>query len=387
MSRQGRNTHHEAGLYKMQEFPATELAAPLGLYPAHRDSFDYAHTLKLKERLVEVCTRCAIRFGLPDQTRNELGDAIGLPKNPVLRYPHPEIPMDARWEALGSALRFPSPGDFPLVNLHVSNAQQLQAIKDALPSLLEDIDLQIRPRHEPPRQPLLHPIARAVGDKLIDKQNAVKAYGDKDTSPEGYNRAIARNMHRQMRIYMAVGAEWTLVSSLESLALLSCATSPCTSKRPGNHSARRTGAEPPLHSERRNLSGEEPQKAPPHLPGLEWMWVRHEGKNLPPAWGGPQKGGWGRWEPRLPDMFTQNQSLLGLRAVDLEEVKEWSAEAPAQTRRLIKHLLEPVRQFEQGRRSTRQTGDYSEVVECYLRSELIERQDQVIDAYIKGLRL
>lgn len=386
MPRQDRNTPHEVGLYKMQEYPATELAAALGFYPAHRDSFDYAHTLKLKDRLAEVCTRCAIRFGLPDQTRNALGDALGLPKNPVLRYPHPEIPMDPRWEALGSALRFPSPGDFPLVHLHVSNARQLQEIKNALPSLLEDLDLRNRPRHESLHQPLFHPIARKVGDKLIGKQHAVKSYGDNDTSPEGYNREIARNMHRQMRIYLAVGCEWTLVNSLESLALFSCTTSQSPSKRPGNHSESRKPTELPLHSKRRNLTGETPLEAPPHVSGFEWMWVRHEGKNLPPTWGGPQKGDWGRWEPRLPDMFMPNQSLLELKAVEVEEAKHLNANAPSAVRRLLKNLHEPIKEFEQTRRDTRQSGDYSEVVESYLRSQLVERQDEVIDAYIESLQ-
>ena len=221
MSRRSQQKPHEMGPYKMQEFPATELSAAVGLYPSDRDSFDYAQTLALKERLADICKRCAIRFGLPDQARRHLGDAIGLPNEPLLRYPHREIPLDPRWKALANALRFPPTGDFPLVNLEVTSSQHLQSLKDALPSLLEDIDLEPRYRHDTSRRPRFRPISRELGDSLVDKMEKVQSFGESDNTVEGYNRALARNTYRQMRIYIALGPEWTLVEPLENLILVS----------------------------------------------------------------------------------------------------------------------------------------------------------------------
>lgn len=383
MSRQAQHRSHEVGPYKMQEFAATELAAALGLYPSDRNSFDYTRTLALKERLTEICSHCAIRFGLPDQARKHLGDAIGLPNEPVLRYPHREIPMDPRWEALANALRFPSPGDFPLVNLVVLNAQELQALKDALPSLVEDLGLQRRGRHGTSQRPIFSHISREVGDALIEKMDQVKSFGDNDTSVEGYNRAIARNTHRQMRIYLAVGPEWTLVNSLENLALTSHTLPPPTLKPSTRRAETQPTTEQALHPSRRNLTSEAPLLQPAPVHGFTWMWVKHEGRHLPPAWGGPQTGSWGRWEPQFPDTDKPNTSLFGHSSVYLQIDLEHQTFRDPTTRRLLTSLRKIRTSFETSRRDARRDGTYSENLETILTSRMIKRQDEALDAVIR----
>jgi hypothetical protein len=221
MPRHNPRNHQAESFYRMQEHPATELAEALGLPAAGSVSYDYARTRALKDRLTEVCTRCVIRYGLPDQARKHIGDAIGAPAEPLLRYPHREITLDPRWKVLATALRFPSPGEFPLVQLHVLNEQKLAEIKASLPSLLKDLDLQSQPRKEASHRPWFRPLRREMADQLVGKVSQIQAYGDTDTSPEGANRTIARNIHRQMRIYMVLGPQWTLVNALENLALMS----------------------------------------------------------------------------------------------------------------------------------------------------------------------
>lgn len=103
MPRQNSHKHHDESHYRRQEYPATELAEALGLPAADRFGYDYSLTLALKERLADICIRCAIRFGIPDQNRKHLGDAIGLPDEPILRYPHHESNIDPRWEKLANA--------------------------------------------------------------------------------------------------------------------------------------------------------------------------------------------------------------------------------------------------------------------------------------------
>lgn len=385
MPRQSRQTPQEVGPYKMQEFPANELAAALGLYPSDRNSFDYLQTLALKERLVDVCTRCAIRFGIPDQARKHLGDAIGLPDEPLLRYPHREIPVDPRWESLANALRFPPPGDFPLVTLTVQNTQQLNALKETLPSLLEDLGVERQGRKAPSHRPLFHSITREVGDKLVVKIDHVKAFGDHDKSPEGTNRAIARNIHRQMRIYIALGPQWTLVNSLESLALTSCALPPPSVRTSTKKSESATTSEQPLHSTRRNLTGERPDTLPPPLAGLTWMWVEHEGHLLPPAWGGPQHRPWGRWEPQFPDTDKHNTSLFGQSSVYFEIDLEEQGFRGSPTKKFLKDLRDARLEFEQERREARREGYFTGTVETAFTTRLLKKQDEALDAFIARL--
>lgn len=369
----------------MQEYPATELAQALGLPAADRISYDYAKTRELKERLTEVCTRCVIRCGLPDQARKHIGDAIGAPDEPLLRYPHREIPLDPRWEALAKALRFPSTGDFPLVQLQVVSAQELAAIKASLPSLLEDFDLQKRPRHDASHRPLFRPMSRELGDQLVDKVSQIQAYGDSDSSPEGTNRILARNMHRQMRIYMALGPEWTLVSAFESLALRSYTLPSSPASKPSSERPQiGTTLEAPLHTTRRNLTGEEPAEAPPALIGLRWKWATHEGKHLPSAWGGPQQGRWGRWEPQFPDTDKSKTSLFKHSSIYFDRDLENNRFRGSPTRKFLEELREARQQFEESRREARREDYYSEKVETVLMSRLIEKQDKILDRFIQG---
>ena len=367
----------------MQEFPATELAAALGLFPSDRNSFDYAQTLVLKERLTEICTRGAIRFGLPDQARKHIGDAIGLPNDLVLRYPHREMPVDHRFEALTNALRFPSSGDFPLVNLTVLNAQELQTLKDSLPSLVEDLGLQRQaPRGASPR-PLFSRISRNVGDALVDQMERVRSFGDSDSSAEGYNRAIARNTYRQMRIYLALGPEWTLVNSLESLALVSHTLPPPTARPSTRRTEALTSADPAPHASRRNITNETPILQPAPVLGLSWTWVKHEGRHLPPAWGGPQKGPWGRWEPQFTDTDKPNTSLFGHSSVYLQIDLEHQSFRDPTTKRLLTLLRKIRTSFETSRRDARRDGTYSENLETILTSRMFKRQDEALDAVIR----
>ena len=383
MPRPNSPKHYDHSHYRFQEHPATELAGALGLATPARAGYDYAQTLALKERLIEVCIRGAIRFGLPDQSRKHLGDAIGLPNEPVLRYPHREITMDPRWEKLANALRFPPQGDFPLVNLLVASAQELAFIKEALPSLLDDIDLQQRPRNETSHRRLFHPIPRNIGDKLIDKLEKVKAYGDGDTSPEGTNRAIARTIHRQMRIYNALGPAWTLVNSLESLALTWCTLPPPATKSPVSGSERVSETVPTVGTPRWNLTGIKPKDTPPTLPGLTWMWVRHEGKYLPPSWGGPQQGPWGRWEPQFPDTNKPNTSLFGHSSIYLTIDLDSQLWRSSPTRRILKDLQAVRQEFEEDRRSARQNDPDSDNTETTLRCQLFKKQEEIVNRAIK----
>ena len=380
MSRHAPNRSLEMGPYKMQEFPATELAAALGLFASDRNSFDYAQTLALKERLTEVCTCGAIRFGLPDQARKHIGDAIGLPNDPVLRYPHRELPIDPRFEALTNALRFPPPGDLPLVHLAVLNTQELQALKDSLPSLVEDLGLQRQARYGASPRSLFSRISRDVGDALVDHMEKVRSFGDCDTSAEGYNRAIARNTHRQMRIYLALGPEWTLVNSLENLALVSH-TLPA--KPSMVRTARQTNAEPELHPSRRNITNGTPTPQPIPAQGLSWLWVKHEGRHLPPAWGGPQEGSWGRWEPQFPDTDKPNTSLFGHSSVYLQIDLEHQTFRDPTMKRLLTSLRKIRTSFEASRRDARRDGAYSEHLETILTSRMIKRQDEALDAILR----
>lgn len=384
MPRQNSQKHHDKYHYRRQEHPATELAEALGLPAANRFEYDYSLTLALKERLVEVCIRGAIRFGIPDQNRKHLGDAIGLPVEPVLRYPHHESNIDPRWEKLANALRFPSQGDFPLVNLLVASAQELNTIRDALPSLLEDIDLQKWPRTETSHRRLFHPIPRNTGDELIDKLEKVKAYGDGDTSPEGPNRIIAQNMHRQMRIYMALGPEWTLVNSLESLVLTSYTLPPASSKPISKVAERVTTTEPSVLTRRWNRTGENPKETPPTLPGLTWMWARHEGKHLPEAWGGPQQGPWGRWEPQFPDTNKPNTSLFGHSSVYIQIDLESNHFRDRATKKILQTLREMKHDFEELRRTARRDEYFSENFQTVLTSRLIKKQDDLLDRIIQS---
>ena len=370
--------------YRMQEHPATELAGALGLPSADRVAYNYSQTSALKERLIDVCTRCAIRWGLPDQARKHLGDAIGLPEEPVLRYPHHEINMDPRWEKLANALRFPSQGDFPLVNLLVASVQELNAIKDTIPSLLEDIDLKQSLRHESSSRAVYRPITRKVGDELIDKIDKVKAYANGDTSPQSPNRDIARNMHRQMRIYIALGPEWTLVNSLESLALTSYTLSPPSSKPIRKAAERAPTTEPSVHTPRWNRTGERPKEIPPTLPGLTWMWTRHEGKHLPSAWGGPQQEPWGRWEPQFPDTNKPNTSLFAHSSVYIQIDLESNAFRDRATKNILQTLREIKHDFEESRRTARREEYFSERFETMLTSRLIKDQDEVLDRLIQS---
>lgn len=383
MPRHNNRNHQAESFYRMQEHPATELAEALGLPAADRVSYDYSKTLELKERLIEVCVRCVIRCGLPDQARKHVGDAIGAPAEPLLRYPHREIPLDPRWEALANALRFPSPGDFPLVQLHVLSAQQLAAIKASLPSLLEDFDLQRRPRHDPAHSPLFRPIRCEMGDQLLDKVAQIQAYGDSDISPEGTNRSIARNMHRQMRIYMELGPEWTLVNSFESLALNSYTRPSPASKPSPERPSVGTTLEAPLHASRRNLTGQEPADAPPALIGLRWTWTTHDGKHLPSAWGGPQQGPWGRWEPQFPDTDKPNTSLFGHSSVYFGLDLDSNTFRDKPTRKLLQILHELRKDFEETRRTARREGYCSVGFEAKLTARLIKDQDKALDSLIK----
>ena len=384
MPRQNSHKHHDESHYRRQEYPATELAEALGLPAADRFGYDYSLTLALKERLADICTRCAIRFGIPDQNRKHLGDAIGLPDEPVLRYPHHEINIDPRWEKLANALRFPSQGDFPLVNLLVASAQELNAIRDALPSLLEDIDLKQRPRQKSADRAVFRPITRKVGDELIDKIDKVKAYGNGDSSPEGTNRTIARNMHRQMRIYMALGPEWTLVNSLENLVLTSYTLPPASSKPIRKVAERVTTTEPSVLTPRWNRTGEQPKETPPTLPGLTWMWARHEGKHLPAAWGGPQQGPWGRWEPQFPDTNKPNTSLFGHSSVYIQIDLESNHFRDRATKKFLATLREMKHDFEEIRRTARRDEYFSENFETVITSRLIKRQDDLLDRIIQS---
>jgi hypothetical protein len=366
----------------MQEFPATDIAVALGLSPADRTSFDYAQTLALKEKLVDICKRCTIRYGLPDQARKHVGDAIGLPDEPVLRYPHREIPMDPRWEALANAIRFPAPGDFPLATLEVLNAQSLKAISDALPSLLEDIDFKPHSHHGASHRPLFAPISRDVGDALADKINQLKSYGADDPSAEGDNRAIGRNAYRQMRIYLAVGPEWTLVSPVERLALVSQTLPSRGSPSLSGRQSSPTTTEPAPHASRRNFTGVKPAVPPSPVLGLTWAWIRHEGRYLPPAWGGPQNSPWGRWEPQFPDTDKPNTSLFGHSSVYIQIDLDNQRFRDRETKKLLESLLEIKTQFEESRRAARREGAYSGRLETILTSRLIKKQDEALDALL-----
>lgn len=213
---------------KMLHFPASELANALGLPPALRSSLGYTHQHLLHKKLIDVCTRCAIRFGIPDEVRKHIGDSIGLPDEPVLRCAHQGIPSDSRWEALANALSFSPLGQLHFVEVEVQSREALRTIKESLPSLLEDIDLLQRLTNRPPANPTLRPISKELGDQLVTMRDQVAAFGDNDTSPAGHRRQIAQHMERQMRIYAVLGPQWTLVTPLERFALSTC-SSPDTS--------------------------------------------------------------------------------------------------------------------------------------------------------------
>jgi hypothetical protein len=206
--------------FQCKEHPVTELAGAFGLpAPGSAGFFDYDHNLALTERLRELCVRCIIRFGLPEQNRELLGNAIGVPKEPILRNPHQAGKIDPRWEALANALRMPLPDELPIVHLRVGPHCDLSTIVKSLPSLITDLDFVPRARHKGPKTPAFRPIPKEVGESLQDRIAEVQTYGDSDTSPKGPNRVIALHIHRQMSIFKVLGSEWTLVNALERAAL------------------------------------------------------------------------------------------------------------------------------------------------------------------------
>lgn len=209
-----------------REFPVSEIARALGFpFPA-RSSYNDGEKLALQKRLEDVCVRCAIRFGIPEQVRKHVGDSLGLPDVAVLRNPHPAIPIDPRWETLANALCFSSTnGESSIATLQVANTEHLRAIKDGLASLLIELDLDIKSPSQRAARSVFTPIDSGVGDLLKDRLEIVRSYGHDDPLLEPENRCTARVIYRQMQIYKATGPEWTLVDSIEAMALVGCAES------------------------------------------------------------------------------------------------------------------------------------------------------------------
>jgi type I restriction-modification system DNA methylase subunit len=114
------------------------------------------------------------------------------------------------------------------------------------------------------------------------------------------------------------------------------------------------------------------------------MWARHEGKHLPAAWGGPQQGTWGRWEPQFPDTNKPNTSLFGHSSVYIQIDLESKHFRDRATKKILQTLREMKHDFEEIRRTARRDEYFSENFETVLTSRLIKKQDDLLDRIIQS---
>lgn len=258
---------------KRESAPIDEVARALGCNP--RD------TSKFKETLYDLCRKCVIRYGLPNIAREELGDALGIPKSRSLRYPAGEH-TDPRWGRLAEALRLPKKGHLSFISLAEVTPSAVQAICSGAAELAHEF-----------KSGRLSAINGPLAGHLKGAVSRVREFGqDCREGVRNATRPISVQAARQLEIYHEVGEAWTLVSPEEHMALNACALAPAG---PVSTSA------VPSKTVRTERSIKPPEELL-HRLGLQWMWKEERG----------------RWEPQFPRTDKPNASLFDHSTMYLE---------------------------------------------------------------------
>jgi hypothetical protein len=188
--------------------------------------------MEVTRALIELSKTACSRFGTPSATKEAVRSLINAPNKAELLAKQIDLPPDARWERLASAIIPPETDGFPIATLRTTSRAALEVLKESVASLAKDL-----------RELQLKPIADRTAMALKDVVESVRGMATETPEFREENAQAAR----QLKIYHAVGPEWARVTPLEHLFLSWCSAPedaatppkcPPTEKRPLDRSDR-----------------------------------------------------------------------------------------------------------------------------------------------------
>jgi hypothetical protein len=352
MPRQTPSSHNHSTPYSAQlNYPISELSSTFRCVPSDA----YA----LKKAVFDLCTKCVIRFGIPDDVRNSMGDALQIPASNTLRYGPIGHPIDPRWVLLARALELPGKNDLPIISLRVPAKEVLDQIRVAVSELLEEVNATTT-----------KPVTPTICETLKDKIEKVRDWGlDQQQGIQELTRPIAAAALRQLKLFHELGVNFTLTSPHERLVLTSCAVpareepSPAPVPRSAV-SAWTWQGEQPSTIDRRHRDLMPPADLLRPL-GLRWQWQEGRG-----------------WEPTFPNSSKYNTTLFGHSSVylgmQLNLARRGEVSRPLETVTILEALRRAVKTFE----VVRFADPHEEVI---AQARLLERQNRILDRVLDYL--
>lgn len=352
MPRQSPSSHKYSTPYSAQlNYPISELFSTLRCAPSDA----YA----IKKAVFDLCTKCVIRFGIPDDVRSSMGDALQVPPSSTLRYGPIGHPIDPRWTLVARALELPGKNDLPIISLRVPAKEALDQIRVAVSELLEEVNA-----------PTTKPVDPVICEMLKNKLETVRDWGlDHNQSIQELTRPLAASALRQLKLFHELGTNFTLTSPEERLILTACAVPP---RRSPVHAASPLSAvnswtwqgEQPSTINRRHRDLMPPAELLRPL-GLRWQWQDGRG-----------------WEPSFPRSSRFNTTLFGHSSVYLgmqaTQSRNGETVRPIETVTLFEALQRAVKHFE----AIKFADPHDEVI---ARGRLTERQNEILNRVLDHL--
>ena len=302
-SRAGGSSFEQVNLH-LKEYPVTELTKALGC-PRENE-------MEVTRALIELSTIACSRFGVPWTSQEAVRSLINAPSKADLLAKPLHLPTDARWERLAEAILPPVPDGFPIAALRTTSESTLEVLKESVASLAADL-----------RELRLKPISDTTAMTLRGSIKSVREIATQNSEwrEEGLRAA------RQLAIYHEVGPQWSMVTPLEHLFLVWCATpeEPATTASTGPASAR---------SIARNdrLAPPDPKLLQPL--GLIWKWCETRTS----------------WEPTPKSSKYQNSTLFDLSSRYFEaRLDRGDMPLGLATKRLFEELRDARRAYEVAR--------------------------------------